>query len=94
MKEWPHWRHTALIGAKPLLLLMFLCTLPGCEQQSEIVVKFVCLRVNEYDRATQDKALAEFNALPQGSALRQFIGDYKRLRDQVRACRERSAAVR
>jgi hypothetical protein len=50
--------------------------------------------VNEYDRATQDKALAEFNALPQGSALRQFIGDYKRLRDQVRACRERSAAVR
>lgn len=76
--------------ALPILTLLTACD-PG---SSETVVRFVCLRVNEYDRATQDKALAEFNALPQGSALRQFIGDYKRLRDQVRACRERSAAVK
>lgn len=73
-----------------MVLLLTACD-PG---SSDVVVRFVCLRVNEYDRATQDKALAEFNALPQGSALRQFIGDYKRLRDQVRACRERSAAVK
>ena len=76
--------------ALPMLLLLTACETGS----SDVVVRFVCLRVNEYDRATQDKALAEFNALPQGSALRLFIGDYKRLRDQVRACRERSAAVK
>ncbi len=40
-----------------MLTLLTACD-PG---NSEVVVKFVCLRVNEYDRATQDKALAEFN---------------------------------
>lgn len=73
-----------------MMLLLTACD-PG---SSEVVVKFVCLRVNEYDRATQDKALAELSALPRDSALRLFVGDYKRLRDQVRACRERSAAVK
>jgi hypothetical protein len=33
--------------------------------------------------------LAEYNALPAGSALRLFIGDYKQLRDQIRVCRSR-----
>jgi hypothetical protein len=45
----------------------------------------------QYDRQTQDRALVEYQALPPGSALRQFIGDYKRLRDQVSVCRARKA---
>jgi len=61
---------------------------------SEIVVKTICPRINEYDAATQDRALAEYNALPAGSALRLFVGDYKRLRDQVRVCRARSAGAK
>lgn len=73
-----------------MMLLLTACD-PG---SSEVVVRFVCLRVNEYDRQTQDKALTELNALPRDSALRLFIGDYKRLRDQVRACRERSTTMK
>lgn len=91
----PHFRHLALAGAKPLLLLMALSTLPGCDlQSSEVVVKIVCPRINEYDFKTQERALAEYNALPANSALRLFIGDYKQLRDQIRVCRERSTAVK
>lgn len=73
-----------------MMLLLTACE-PG---SSEVVVKFVCLRINEYDQKTQDKALAELNALPPGSALRLFIGDYSRLRNQVRECRARSSAAK
>lgn len=80
---------------KACLALTMVLLLTACDPgSSDVVVRFVCLRVNEYDRATQDRALAEFNALPQGSALRLFIGDYKRLRDQVRVCREKSGAMK
>ncbi len=66
--------------------------LTACEPgDSEIVVKTVCPRINEYDARTQDRALAEYNALPAGSALRLFIGDYAQLRDQIRVCRARAA---
>lgn len=70
-------------------------SLTACEPgSSEVVVRFVCLHVNEYDRATQDRALAEYNALPKDSALRLFIGDYSRLREQIRVCRARGAAAK
>lgn len=66
----------------------------ACEPEpSEVVVRIVCLTINQYDTETQNRALAEYDALPKGSALRLFIGDYKRLRDQIRVCRERSAAA-
>ena len=58
-------------------------------ESSEVVVRIVCPRINEYDVKTQERALAEYNALPAGSALRLFIGDYKQLRDQIRICRSR-----
>ena len=61
-------------------------------ENSEVIVQIVCPTVNQYDRETQDRALAEYNALPKGSALRLFIGDYKRLRDQIKVCRERGNA--
>lgn len=77
-------RWTALL-VLPMTLLLTACE-PG---SSEVVVKIVCPRINEYDAKTQDRALAEYNALPAGSALRLFIGDYKQLRDQIRVCRER-----
>ena len=68
--------------------------LTGCDPgDSEVVVKTVCPRINEYDRETQDRALAEYNALPKGSALRLFIGDYSRLREQIRICRSRQAVA-
>lgn len=71
--------------ALPMILLLTACDLGS----SDVVVKIVCPRINEYDAKTQERALAEYNALPAGSALRLFIGDYKQLRDQVRVCRER-----
>ena len=67
-------------------------SLTACEPggSETIVVKFVCLKINEYDAKTQERALAEYNALPAGSALRLFIGDYKQLREQVRVCRAKA----
>ena len=71
----------------PMTLLLTACDLDGSET---IVVKFVCLKINEYDAKTQEQALKEYEALPTGSALRLFIGDYKQLREQVRVCRARA----
>lgn len=68
--------------------------LTACEPgSSEVVVKIVCPMINQYDQAMQDRALAEYQALPKDSALRVFIGDYKRLRDQITVCRSRAAAA-
>lgn len=68
--------------------------LTACDPiSSEVVVKIVCPRINEYDAATQDKALAELQALPKDSALRLFVGDYKQLRDQIRVCRAHAAGA-
>lgn len=53
-----------------------------------VVVKIECPEIVKYDAMTQDQALAELSVLPKGSALRQFIGDYKRLRDQITVCRD------
>lgn len=78
-------RWTALI-ALPMMLLLTACDL----ESSEVVVKIICPTINQYDKETQERALAEYNALPKSSALRLFIGDYKRLRDQITICRERS----
>ena len=62
--------------------------LTACDlENSNVVVQIVCPRINEYDVKTQERALAEYSALPKDSALRLFIGDYKQLRDQVRVCR-------
>lgn len=73
-----------------LPMMMFL---GACDQDSsEVVVKIVCPKINKYDQKTQERALAEYNALPKDSALRLFIGDYKQLRDQIGVCRERAAA--
>jgi hypothetical protein len=71
-----------------LLVLPMTLFLTACDlESSNVVVQFVCPRINEYDVKTQERALAEYNALPKDSALRLFIGDYKQLRDQVRVCR-------
>jgi hypothetical protein len=67
--------------------------LTGCDPgSSETVVQIVCPRITQYDQATQNRALAEYEALPKDSALRLFIGDYQLLREQVRVCRARAAA--
>lgn len=58
--------------------------LTACDNQS---FKILCPHINEYDKETQDRALAEYNALPKGSAIRLLIGDYKQLRDKIRVCR-------
>lgn len=80
-------RWTALL-ALPMMLSLTACN----PENSNVVVQIVCPKVNEYDQATQDRALAEYKALPAGSALRLFIGDYKQLRDQVRVCRAKKPA--
>jgi hypothetical protein len=73
-----------------MTLLLTACD-PG---SSEVVIKTICPRINEYDAKTQERALAEYQALPAGSALRLFIGDYKQLREQIRVCRTRGAAAK
>jgi hypothetical protein len=73
-----------------MMLSLIACDL----ESSEVVVKIVCPKINKYDQETQDRALAEYNALPKGSALRLFIGDYKRLRDQITVCRERDVVTK
>lgn len=71
-----------------LLVLPMTLWLTACDpNSSSVVVQFICPRINEYDEKTQDRALAEYNALPANSALRLFVGDYKQLRDQIRVCR-------
>jgi hypothetical protein len=55
--------------------------------QEPAAVTFVCPHLRQYSAVTQDRALAEYRALPAGSALKAMIGDYQNLRDQVRACR-------
>jgi hypothetical protein len=71
-----------------LLVLPMTTLLTACDPtDSNVVVQIVCPRINEYDVKTQERALAEYSALPKDSALRLFIGDYKQLRDQVRVCR-------
>lgn len=55
--------------------------------QEPAAVTFVCPHLRQYSAATQDRALAEYRALPAGSALKAMVGDYQNLRDQVRACR-------
>lgn len=79
-------RWTAFL-ALPMTLLLTACDLDGSET---VVVKFVCLKINEYDAKTQERALGELEKLPKDSALRLFVGDYKHLRDQVRKCREKA----
>ncbi len=74
-----------------MTLLLTACATGGFERT--VVVKFVCLQEKDYDAKTQERALKEYEALPAGSALRLFIGDYKHLRDQVRKCREKASPV-
>jgi hypothetical protein len=77
---------------KLFLVLPTTVLLIACDpESSDVVVKIVCPTIMQYDAKTQERALAEYQALPAGSALKQSIGDYKRLRDQVTVCRARSA---
>lgn len=76
----------------PMMLSLIACD-PGSSEET-VVVRFVCLRIKEYDVATQNRALAELDSLPRDSALRMFIGDYKHLRNKIEECRSRSAAVK
>jgi hypothetical protein len=75
-----------------LFVLPMTLFLTACDgDSSEVVVQIVCPVIMQYDQATQDRALAEYQALPANSALRIFIGDYARLRDQIRVCRARAS---
>lgn len=66
---------------------MISLSLTACNPvNSKVAVKIVCPWIAQYDKATQDRALAEYNALPGGSAIKTMFGDYKHLRDRIRAC--------
>ena len=74
-------------GCGMLLALTMMLSLGACKTgSSEAAVKIVCPWLAQYDQATQQRALAEYRALPQGSAIRLMLGDYKQLRDQIRVC--------
>jgi len=55
---------------------------------SEVAVKIVCPQIKAYPKATLQRALAEYRALPTGSAIREMFGDYSQLRDQIRVCQK------
>ncbi len=61
-----------------LPLLLAACTSP-------VVVG--CPPVPEYPPTFQTRAAGELAALPADAALRRMVDDYKRMRDQARACR-------
>ena len=64
-------------------------SLAACKtEHSEVAVRIVCPEIRSYDGAILERALNEYRALPEGSAIRLMLGDYKQLRDRVRACRE------
>ncbi|MBZ0147987.1 MAG: hypothetical protein K8F62_10660 [Pseudorhodoplanes sp.] len=66
---------------------MMSLSLAACKTgRSEVAVRIVCPEIRSYDAATLDRALAEYRALPAGSAIRLMLGDYRQLRDRVRAC--------
>lgn len=70
------------------LVLPMTMLLVGCQvESSDVVVKVVCPAIQQYPKELQDRALAEYAALPKGSAIKEMIGDYLQLRDRVRACR-------
>jgi hypothetical protein len=66
------------------LVILFALFAASCQQEAAYQV--ACPYIRQYDRATIERALVEYRALPKGSALRTLIGDYENLRDQVRAC--------
>lgn len=76
------------------MLLLTACATGRFELgHTETVVKIVCPSIEEYDAKTQEQALKEYEALPKDSAVRQFVGDYKYLRDKIKACRARQASI-
>jgi len=72
------------MGRFKLVAIALCLFIAACDQDPNSVA---CPYLRRYDRATQDRALAELRALPKGSAIRLMIGDYSNLREQVRACR-------
>jgi hypothetical protein len=71
------------------LLLLAMPLLASCKTgNSSVAVKIVCPWIAQYDKTTQDRALAEYRALPAGSAIKQMFGDYSHLRDRIRACQK------
>lgn len=65
---------------------MTLCLTACVTAPSESVVKVLCPSTATYDAATLSKAASEYQTLPQGSALRGMIADYKVLRNKIAAC--------
>lgn len=65
------------------LLLASCLLLAGCNHP----VVTGCPPVAEYPKAFQNRAADDLAALPADSPLRRMMDDYKRMRDQARACR-------
>ena len=56
--------------------------LTGCAQVSS-----ECPPIQQYDRATLDRAIEELSLLPDNSAIEELLKDYNVTREQLRACR-------
>lgn len=63
--------------------LILALLLAGCSQ----TITSGCPPVADYPAWFQTKALAELAPMPADSAIRRMMDDYKRMRDQARACR-------
>lgn len=68
------------------LLTAALLVLAGCEHRV-IERPSICPPVITYDRPFQARLADENDKLPDGSALRQALIDYGKLRSALRACR-------
>jgi hypothetical protein len=69
-----------------LIVLMTPPLVVACTKDDSKAVQIVCPEIRKYTKAEQDAALAEYKALPSGSAIRLMVGDYKQLRDRIRVC--------
>lgn len=75
------------VWQRSMTILLTTMWLGACQMDRSSTVKIICPTIKSYDRATLDKALAEYRLLPSGSAIKKMVGDYQVLRDRVRACR-------
>ena len=60
--------------------------LTGCQTCAPISDRTICPQIASYSQAEMLALSAEMDRLPPGSALGQAMVDYRRLRDQIRAC--------
>jgi len=79
--EWPYYIVVGLLGLAAVLILS------ACVGDAPpISTTMICPQLSQYSPEFRNKLADEIDKLPTGSALGQAMTDYRRLRDDIRAC--------